>query len=345
MHADPPLHIVFESSDLLSCLVLNIHAVPDCSQCLQFLDFAKTLVPACSYSVRSHSIPYEETGYYSMEVCKFFWSLIDHGSFLEFCFTKDESSCTFEALNRLRVQQRCAQAHLKQLALPSSAESKSFFDMAVPAAAAVEPRVSGPGEDLEVGSKVQVVGGDYHGWKDGLILKLTAKKAVVQFDKYPADLDAVPIRKTVNKTSLQLMSAAEQVAAGEEWGSLLFRRVMPAPGKDTYTLGDVAMMRRYVEEMVGRIFEIQRGRYEILQEMERLERMKTNKGADLRILDKLSEEIDISLTAVKVSLRTYELGGRCPLIRLPVARREDARCMPGEEDEHGGPDSWEHADN
>ena len=96
----------------------------------------------------------------------------------------------------------------------------------------------------------------------------------------------------------------------------MFRRVMPAPGKDTYTLGDVAMMRRYVEEMEGRIFEIQRGRYEILQEMERLERMKTNKEADLRILDKLSEEIDISLTAVKVSLRTYELGGRCRLIRL-----------------------------
>jgi hypothetical protein len=66
-----------------------------------------------------------------------------------------------------------------------------------------------------VGSKVQVVGGDYHGWKDGLILKLTAKKAVVQFDN-PADLDAVPIRKTVNKTSLQLMSVAEQVAGGEE---------------------------------------------------------------------------------------------------------------------------------
>ena len=44
------------------------------------------------------------------------------------CFTKDESSCTFEALNRLRVQQRCAQAHLKQLlfqAVPNRSRSST----------------------------------------------------------------------------------------------------------------------------------------------------------------------------------------------------------------------------
>ena len=103
-------------------------------------------------------------------------------------------------------------------------------------------------DEIKIGCSVRVVNGDYEG-RRGLVVRVTNKKAVVQFDdQVVVDLEAPPEQRCLWKTNLKVREPRPEVnegMVGENWDQLKFRCLMPAPGSEVYSFEDVAQMRKY----------------------------------------------------------------------------------------------------
>lgn len=93
-------------------------------------------------------------------------------------------------------------------------------------------------DEMKIGCSVRVVNGDYEG-RRGLVVRVTDKKAVVQFDdQVVVDLEAPPEQRCLWKTSLKVLEPRPEVnegMVGENWDQLKFRCLMPAPGSEAYS--------------------------------------------------------------------------------------------------------------
>lgn len=66
-------------------------------------------------------------------------------------------------------------------------------------------------------------------------------------------------------------------------------------------------------------------RGDIQTRLEKMEREKAELRDTISQINTMEAELDPRLTAVKVALRIYGLGGSCPSIQLPVATVEESR--------------------
>jgi len=209
-----------------------------------FLEFCRNLLPLCKCNVKSHTIPYEETGYYSSAVCRFFWNVLE--SFMQKRWAahvtdrKPLLPCLTDDAASAELCERPESFGSKCLALTSSVRF-----VPSPESEMAEQMEK---DEIKIGCSVRVVNGDYEG-RRGLVVRVTDKKAVVQFDdQVVVDLEAPPEQRCLWKTNLKVREPRPEVnegMVGENWDQLKFRCLMPAPGSEVYSFEDVAQMRKY----------------------------------------------------------------------------------------------------
>ena len=289
-----------------------------------FLEFCQKMVPSCSCNVKSHTIPYEETGYYSSEVCKFFWNVVERFLQKRWASHVIDGVPLLPCLQDDRVSENAETFGSVSGARPSGHTLSCLRSTPIPSCTMGE--AAGPVE-VKIGCSVSVIHGDYEG-RRGLVVRVTTKKAVVQFDdQQMVDIESPPEQRTLLKSNLKVLEPRPEVQAmvGENWDPLRFRRLMPAPGSDVFEFDDVARMRAYVENMENRIFQLAMTRGDIQSRIEKLEREMNELRTTVKEISELEGQIDPRLTAVKVALRVYGLGGQCLTIQLPVASQAEAR--------------------